>query len=274
MRKEKVVSEVILLGTGAAPGVPALAFGFGDCDPNNPKNFRMRTSTYLDINGVHILIDTSPDLRMQLINNNIRSLDAVLYTHVHADHLHGIDDLREINRISRNSVELFASAFTLSVIRERFSYLLVNDHEKFNPIYCAALHPNTFEFDKSFDIKGVKITPIELYGHPVETTGYIFNDGEVVYIADFLSINEDSLKHIKYRPEVLVMPLTTPDGAHYHANLDQLMHYVRLINPKRFVTNHMGVECDYEALSARLHELQPNTDSELLVGYDGMRFEI
>jgi len=264
------VSKVVLLGTGAAPGVPALAFGFGDCDPNNPKNLRMRTSTYLDINGVHILIDTSPDLRTQLINNDIRSLDAVLYTHVHADHLHGIDDLREINRISRNSIELFASSFTLSVIKERFSYLLVKEHEKFNPIYRAALHPNIFEFGKSFDIHGVKVTPIKLDGHPVETTGFIFNDGEIVYISDFLSINETNLQYITHRPEILIMPLTTPDGAHYHANLEQLLYYARLINPKHFITNHMGVECDYEALSAKLRKIQPTIQSELLVGYDGM----
>ena len=96
--------KVVYLGSGAAPGVPSLGAGWLYCNPDNPKNRRRRTSTYVEIDGVKILIDTSPDLRLELIDQNIRDLDAVLYTHMHADHLHGIDDLREINRINLNSL--------------------------------------------------------------------------------------------------------------------------------------------------------------------------
>ena len=78
--------KVVILGSGAAPGVPCLSQGFGACDPNNEKNVRMRAGTYMEISGVRFLIDTSPDLRMQLLKNNIRAVDALFYTHVHADH--------------------------------------------------------------------------------------------------------------------------------------------------------------------------------------------
>ena len=94
------MSYVIFAGTGAAPGVPSLSNGWGFCDQDNPRNVRRRIGTYYNFNGTEILVDTSPDLRMQLLDNQIRRLDAVLYTHSHADHLHGIDDLREINRIN------------------------------------------------------------------------------------------------------------------------------------------------------------------------------
>ena len=182
------MSKVIILGSGAAPGVPSLAYGFGDCDPKEEKNIRLRSGTYMEISGVKLLIDTSPDLRMQLILSNIRDVDAVFYTHAHADHLHGIDDLREINRITGRAIELFASPENLSVIRTRFPYLIVEKGEDVDPVYRAALHPNAFEYEKSFYFRELKVTPIKLQGHNVECSGYIFNDGEVVHISDFRDI--------------------------------------------------------------------------------------
>ena len=90
------MTKVVFLGAGAAPGVPSVSCGWGNCDPNNPKNIRRRTSTYYDINGVKILVDTSPDLRQQMLDNEIVAVDAVLYTHSHFDHVSGIDrDARE-----------------------------------------------------------------------------------------------------------------------------------------------------------------------------------
>lgn len=98
------MKQLTILGSGAAPGVPSLGRGWGACDPQNPKNRRLRTSAYLEYDGVRLLIDTSPDLRLQLLANDIRYLDGVLYTHAHADHVHGIDDIREINRIIRQNL--------------------------------------------------------------------------------------------------------------------------------------------------------------------------
>ena len=150
------MSKVLILGAGAAPGVPSLANGFGECDPKNEKNIRLRSGTYMEISGVKFLIDTSPDLRMQLILGNIRELDAVFYTHTHADHLHGIDDLREINRITGQAIELFASPDNLEIIRTRFPYLIAEKKEDVNPVYRAALHPNTFNYEESFYFQDLK----------------------------------------------------------------------------------------------------------------------
>ena len=239
------MSKIIILGSGAAPGVPSLASGFGDCDPKNPKNYRTRSGTYIEINDVKILIDTSPDLRLQLINSDIKSIDAVFYTHEHADHLHGIDDLREINRINKQAIELFASPKTLDTIRTRFGYLIADDTAKINPLYRAALHPNTFKYEESFYFKSLKITPIKLLGHNVESTGYIFNDGEVVFIADFREIPQSALSLIKKKTKVLIMPLTTPKGTRFHASLNSLLDYHELISPQKMIINHMATESDY-----------------------------
>lgn len=245
------MSKVIILGSGAAPGVPSLAYGFGDCDPKEEKNIRLRSGTYMEISGVKLLIDTSPDLRMQLILSNIRDVDAVFYTHAHADHLHGIDDLREINRITGRAIELFASPENLSVIRTRFPYLIVEKGEDVDPVYRAALHPNAFEYEKSFYFRELKVTPIKLQGHNVECSGYIFNDGEVVHISDFRDIPESAFEFIKRRPEVLIMPLTTPEGTRFHAGLTTLLEYAERIKAKKTIITHMAVECDYAAVKAQ-----------------------
>jgi len=245
------VSKVIIMGSGAAPGVPSLSKGFGSCNPNNPKNVRLRSGTYMELGDVKFIIDTSPDLRTQLINHNIRFLDAVFYTHVHADHLHGIDDLREINRIEGKTLDIFASANNMDYIRLRFDYLIAQNNTEINPVYRAALYPNVFEYEKSFEFKNLKVTPILLDGHNVEVSGYIFNDGEVVHIADFHQITETSLKLIKRQPEVLIMPLTTPNGTKFHAGFEDIMYYTRLINPKRMIITHMASECDYDAIKSQ-----------------------
>ena len=257
------MSKIIILGSGAAPGVPSLACGFGDCDPKNPKNFRTRSGTYIELSNQKFLIDTSPDLRLQLLNSNIRDINAVFYTHEHADHLHGIDDLREINRINKRAIELFASKKTFSIIRERFGYLIADDASKINPLYRAALHPNVFEHNNEFYFNELKVTPIKLSGHNVECTGYIFNDGEVVFIADFREIPEHSLSLIKRQPEVLIMPLTTPSGTRFHASLDKLLDYHEKLSPKRMIINHMAVESDY-------NEVYSHCPSNVEPAFDGM----
>ena len=255
--------RLTILGSGAAMGVPALGNGWNACNPTNPKNIRLRSGTYLEINNIKFLIDTSPDLRQQLINANIRDIDAVFYTHTHADHLHGIDDLREINRITNKAIELYASKDNLKIIRTRFPYLIAEDVNNIEPIYRAALHPNTFEYNQSFYYKDLKITPIKLIGHNVENSGYIFNDGEVVHISDCREIPDEAFEQIKRQPEVLIVPLTTPRGTRFHIGLDGVLEYIEKINPKRAIINHMAVECDYK-------KIYSNCPSNAEPAYDGL----
>ncbi len=260
------MAKVIILGSGAAPGVPSLSYGFGNCDPENPKNYRLRTGTYVELSGVKFLIDTSPDLRLQLINNNIRDLDAVFYTHSHADHLHGIDDLREINRITGKAIDTYASKNNMEIIKIRFPYLIAENDSDVNPVFRAALRPNVINYNESFFIKDLKVTPIKLIGHNVESTGFIFNDGELVFIADFREIAKEDLGYILRKPELMVMPLTTPRGTRFHAGLDDLLVYNEQIEPKRMVINHMAVESDYQ-------EVLSQCPSGVEPAYDGMVIE-
>lgn len=246
--------EVVFLGAGAAPGVPSLSRGWGECNPDNPKNRRSRTSTFYRFDNTRILVDTSPDLRLQLINNQITALEGVLYTHTHADHLHGIDDLREINRISRNSLNFYAHATTIAEIRERFSYLIAKPECANDVVTQPSLVANTVEHNQPFFINNLKITPIKLIGHNVPVTGYVFNDGEVVHIADFRAIELQGYEQIKQRPRLLVLPLTTPYGQKFHAGLEDVLAVIKRINPEQTIINHMASETDYDMVNAATPE--------------------
>ncbi|MBQ8870143.1 MAG: MBL fold metallo-hydrolase [Alphaproteobacteria bacterium] len=241
-------NKLIILGSGAAPGVPSLASGWGSCNPKNPKNRRRRTGTYVEIAGVKFLIDTSADIHWQLMDNDIRYVDAVLYTHAHADHLHGIDDLRDLNRISKMPLDLYANIDTIQDIKTRFSYLVCDKEHPNNPLFKPSLILNPVEHGNPFYIKGVKIVPIDLFGHPVHSNGYIFND-ELVYIADCLQIGDESLRLIKTNPKLMVMPLTileTKWEKPYHMGLEKMLEYVNVVKPCKCILNHMATECDYD----------------------------
>ena len=116
--------RVTVLGCGASWGVPALGPDWGRCDPNEPRNRRRRCSLLVESRDAVLLIDTAPDLREQLLDAGASRIDAVLLTHAHADHLHGIDDLRMVNRLTGNPIPLFADAETLAEVERRFGYAL------------------------------------------------------------------------------------------------------------------------------------------------------
>lgn len=288
------MNKVIILGAGAAPGVPSLSSGWGDCNPQNPLNIRTRTDIYVEIGDTKILIDTSPDVRQHLISNNIKRLDAVLYTHAHADHLHGIDDLREITRIRLHdayleqgeiayhkgiynydglnkvgdlSIQCYALKETAKVIKKRFSYLVEGRFtKKKNLFYTPSYKIKEIKANHEFYINDVKITPIKLLGHNVPSIGYVFNDGEYVHISDFKTLPSSAFKQIKIRPKLLVIPLTTPFEQRAHAGFEMVMNVIKQINPEKAVINHMASECDYD-------EINQKTPNFVTPAFDGMKIE-
>ncbi len=117
--------KVTMLGCGSSTGVPAIGPDWGVCDPTDPRNRRRRASILIECRGKALLIDTSPDMREQLLDAKLRRLDAVIMTHAHADHLHGLDDLRGVNRLMQQAIPLHADAKTLAEFKQRFGYALV-----------------------------------------------------------------------------------------------------------------------------------------------------
>lgn len=260
------MSKALFLGSGASPGVPSLSYGFGDCNPENPKNIRRRTSTLYEVNGVKIMVDTSPDLRVQCLDYDVRAIDGVCYTHAHSDHLHGIDDLREINRIICKPLDIYACKPTMTEIKRRFSYLFIKRIPKL--FYCsqAGIVPHTVKPNKEFFINGIKLVPLKLLGHNMESYGYIIND-EIVHIADFKRLADSAVKQIKaIRPKLMVMPLTVIEPHARHVGLSEVLAYVEMFKPERVVLNHMASECDYDYVNT-------HTPDFVAPAYDGLRLE-
>ena len=255
--------KLTVLGSGAAPGVPSVAGGWGNCRPDNPKNRRSRTGVCVEYDNTRVLIDTSPDLRLQLLTSGIRHLDGILYTHAHADHLHGIDELREINRAELSSLNFYASEETTAVIKERFSYLLADRERANNVAARPSLVANVVEPYQPFVVGRLKITPIRLLGHNMPTTGYLFNDGEIVYIADYRQIDEEAFEHIRRPTKLMIVPLTTPEGGKYHASLAEILDDIARVRPERALINQMAIECDYDAVNRA-------TPAHVEPAYDGM----
>lgn len=251
--------KVTLLGCGAAGGVPMISVGWGRCDPNNPKNRRRRPSVLIEEAGKQILIDTSPDLREQLLSAELNHLDAVLFTHTHADHLHGIDDLREVNRAMKTSIPVYGSAESLADIEHRFDYVFKPLDLSKDTIYKPWLIPNKVE-DGPFTAAGVEMRAFEQNHGYSRTTGYRI--GNFAYSTDVMELPEASLAQLEGLDLWIVgclldIPHTT------HAHIGQALEWRERLKPKHMVITHMSPRLDYQTLVDTLPQgVEP--------GYDGM----
>ena len=261
------MNKVIILGSGAAPGVPTISNGWCACNPQNVKNRRGRAGVYAEINGTRILIDTSADIRNQMLQNNIRKVDAVLYTHAHADHIMGIDDLRALTYHTHQGLNIYGEASHIAELRHRFDYVFADMPTK-DSTARPQLISNIVEYGREFAVGKIKIMPLSFAGHTVPTTGYALNDGEMVLIPDYKIIPEVTLKYLqKIDVNVLIMPLTTMETSLYHAGIDTNMNYIRQIGPKKVYFTHLGPYCDYD-------EVMQKTPQNVEPAYDGLTIEL
>lgn len=254
--------KITILGSGAAGGVPMISAGWGRCDPTEPRNRRRRPSILVEEGGKTILVDTSPDLREQLLSADVRHLDAVLYTHAHADHLHGIDDLREINRAMRTSIDIFGTSEVLDEIRARFGYVLEPLDPAVMPIYKPWLVPHLL--DGPFDVGDVRIIPFDQDHGYCRTTGFRF--GNFAYSTDVVDLPEDSLSLLEGL-DLWIVGCLTDTPHHTHAHIGKALAWVERLRPKATLIGHMGPKLDYAHLCATL-------PPGVAPAYDGLVVEV
>lgn len=250
--------KVTLLGTGSAGGVPMLSVGWGDCDPNEPRNRRLRASVLVEEGPRRLLIDTGPDVREQLLRADVRALDAVLYTHAHADHIHGIDELREINRAMRGPLDIWGDAATLEDLQYRFSYCFEGIDLETQPIFRPWLVPHLIE--PCFTAAGMTIHAFE-QDHGFATS-WGFRIGNFAYSTDVLNLDEHAFSVLEGVTTWVVGCLT--DTPHMtHAHVGKVIDWHNRVQPNRTILTHMGPGLDYGTLRRTLPEgLEP--------GFDGM----
>jgi phosphoribosyl 1,2-cyclic phosphate phosphodiesterase len=257
------------LGCGASPGVPRIDGTWGACDPANPKNRRRRCSMLVQRFGAEgqtdVLIDTGPDVREQMITTGLAGLDGVLYTHDHADHSHGIDDLRILAYNRRRLIDVYFDAPTEAIIRRRFDYCFVTpDGSSYPPI----VRGHTLEYGQSVTVTGeggdITALPFRQFHGDILSVGFRF--GNLAYSSDLHDLPEESIAALEGLDVWIV------DALRYihhpsHFSVEQALEWIARIKPRRAILTHLHMDLDYETLRSQLPEnVEP--------AYDGMTFEL
>jgi len=258
-----------ILGCGSSGGVPRIGGHWGDCDPDNPRNTRRRCSLLLEREGpggtTTVLIDTTPDLRAQLLGTGTSRLDGVVYTHSHADHMHGIDDLRMVVINMRQRVRVWAEPATQDALISRFGYCFVQPE---GSDYPPILEMNTLDGPVSIDGPGGTITlaPFEVDHRSVPTIG--LRIGPLAYSPDVRHMTPEAWAAVEgLECWILDALRRTPHPTHVH--LSEALEWFERARPAQGVLTNMHIDLDYDTVEAE-------TPEYVTPAFDGMRmtFEI
>jgi phosphoribosyl 1,2-cyclic phosphate phosphodiesterase len=258
-----------ILGSGSSMGVPRVALGWGSCDPNNPKNRRRRCSLLVErVQGpgraTRVLVDCTPDLREQLLGAEVDWLDGVLITHEHADHTHGIDDLRPLFLYKRRRVDVYLDEATSRAMHARFGYCFMTPPgSEYPPILSEhRLMPGQ---RATVDGQGGPIEALPVLQNHGDVPSLGFRFGNVAYSADIKSLPAGSLAAMAGLDVWIVDALRRPPHPS-HFNLDEALDWIARVKPKRAILTNLHSDMDYATLRASLPAgVEP--------GHDGMTFE-
>lgn len=257
--------RLTILGCGSSGGVPRIGAMWGQCDPSNPKNRRRRCSVLVErLDGARrtaVLVDTAPDLREQLLDVRCDSVDAVLYTHDHADHTHGIDDLRMVAYAMKRRIDVYADAATRRSLVERFAYCFETPAgSSYTPILTA--HEMGPQVPVVIEGAGgvITCTPIEQVHGDITTLGFRIRD--LAYSPDVSELPPEAVDKLENLDVWIVDALRyTPHPS--HLSVKQALKWIERLKPKRAILTHMTTDLDYETLC---RELPPGVEP----AYDGM----
>lgn len=274
------VLRTTILGCGSSGGVPRIGGDWGVCDPNNPKNRRSRCSILVEqweecgdgsvppvAERTIILVDTSPDLREQLLKAGVTRVDALLYTHDHADQSHGIDDMRAIAYRARKRVPTYMDAHSKTYLYQRFEYCFEMPEGRVHPAILE-LQP-LIKAGDVFQIGGaggvIDIQVLGLSHGPTPSSGFIFS-GAVVYTPDVWDISAETLDAIE-APEIWIVDSLRYASHPTHANVDKSLSWLAQTRTRRAVLTNLHIDLDYDILSKEVMAAQD-------VAYDGMQISV
>ena len=249
--------RITVLGCGGSLGVPIIGGGWGRCDPANPRNRRLRASILVQTDTTAVLIDTSPDLRQQLLAASVSRLDGVLYTHDHADHTHGLDDLRPLTFGNQGPIIAYMDANTQGQLERRFDYALSSvdvDRSFYRPI----VEPRPL--NGPMRIGDLDITPFDQDHGITRSTGFRF--GPFAYSTDVVALSNEAFETLD-GVHTWMVDATREEPHISHAHLALTLEWIERLGPQRAILTHMNHLMDYDTLTAKL---PPGVEP----AYDGM----
>ncbi len=255
--------KFIILGCGSSMGVPRPDGFFGNCDPKNKKNYRTRCSALLKTSEESILIDTSPDLRSQLLRHKIKRINKVLFSHMHGDQTHGINDLRSFYINSRKQINVFADRFTTKYLKQTFSYIF----KSYSKEYPATLKMNKLK--KNLFIlnnkRKIKIMAIEVEHGKVKSNCFII-DKKLAYISDVSKIYNKDYKYFK-NLKYLIIDCLWYNYHPSHFNLETSLSIIKKFKPKKSILTNLSPVLDYKELKRKLPK-------NVVPAHDGLSIEL
>jgi phosphoribosyl 1,2-cyclic phosphate phosphodiesterase len=253
--------RVTVLGCGTSSGVPMIGCACAVCRSTDPRNHRRRCSILVESRGQTILVDTGPDLRMQLLDAGVAAIDALLYSHAHADHVHGIDDLRSLNNAMERAIDAYAHAAVFARIRSRFEYAFHDSHNTYG-FWRPALRPH--EIEGPFRIGEVVVQPIRQGHGRGESWGFRFD--RFAYSTDCDHLDEAAFAALA-GVEVWIVDALREEPHPSHAHLERTLGWIERVAPRQAFLTHMNHEVDYATWAARLPK-------GVLPAHDGLVLEL
>lgn len=253
--------RVTILGCGASEGTPLLTGHWGDCDPTNPKNKRTRASIAVEKEGTLLIVDTSPDLRTQWLREGLDVPSAVFYTHDHADHTHGINDLRPFTYRTKQPTPVYSNKATLDSIKRRFHYAFPSEGEV-PDIYRAFL--TAHELEGPLQIGSIKVTPFEQDHGYMTSMGYRFDN--IAYSTDVIRLDDKAFEVLE-GIDVWIVDCVDRQPRASHSHLENTLRWIERAKPKRAYLTHMNFHMDYDSL---LEELPAG----VMPAYDGLVIDL
>jgi len=251
-------AALTVMGSGTSMGVPTIGCTCAVCHSSDPRDRRTRPSVLLEYGGKFVLIDTTPDFREQAIREHVRQIDAVLYTHTHADHILGIDDLRPLSYHRENKIPLYARPESAEFLRNMFRYIFDADY-KFGGLAQVELKP----IEGAFELFGAKFTPVPVIHGETEIYGFRF--GSAAYLTDFSAVPESSYPLLQDL-DVLFLDALRYKPHPTHSTVEQSLRIAGTLGANRVFFTHICHDLGHEATNAKL---PPN----VRLSYDGMKLE-
>ncbi|MBL7128531.1 MAG: MBL fold metallo-hydrolase [Ignavibacteria bacterium] len=253
--------KVIILGSGTSQGIPVIGCKCETCLSKNPKDKRLRTSAYIVVDDLKILIDTSIDFRQQMLKYNVTDIDAVLFTHHHVDHILGLDDLRQINQRLNKFIDLYGNGTTIDEIKITFRYAFNKLLIRYKVVPLINLHEIE---NKKFKIRNVEITPIEVRHGKIKIFGYRI--GNFAYITDCSKVPDSEIPKLENLDVLIVNALRrAPHPTHF--NIEQAVELSQRVTPRKTYLTHMTHDINNDKTNKTL-------PANVELTYDGLEFNL